>query len=569
MNPNENPELRRLFDDYLQMYLGRDDLLTAQFSENFSGFTGGGDFLVKDRDEWVAITRLDFAQVKDAIRIELKDVSIQSLAETIAVATGFFVIHLPIEDHILSRETARLVLIFRKESGGWKIAHSSISIPYYGVQDGEVYPLTNLVERNRFLEQLTAERTAQLSAANDSLRRANEELTREIAERQLAERALLESEARYRSILLASPDDITIADPEGRVVMVSPMAMQLFGYAEPHEFIGRPVTDFIVPEDRARAMAQVALRRQGVRTGASEYHGLRLDGTMFDIEVNSEFMRDAEGTPTGLVVIVRDITARKQVEAEKERLEAMNRQLQKSESLGRMAGAIAHHFNNQLQAVMMGLEAAMTALPAQATGISYLADAMTSARRAAEVSTQMLTYLGQSHGQRERQDLCVTCRHCLPLLRVVLPQGTALETTLPSPGPQVHANANQIQQVLANLVTNAVEARSDGPGEVHLTVTTARAADVPATNRFPIDWQPRHPSYACIEVADTGSGIAAGDIEQLFDPFFSSKFTGRGLGLPVVLGFARAHGGVVHVESRPGRTVFRVYMPVTDAAGDE
>jgi signal transduction histidine kinase len=267
------------------------------------------------------------------------------------------------------------------------------------------------------------------------------------------------------------------------------------------------------------------------------------------------------------VVIVRDITARKQAEAEKERLEAMNRQLQKSESLGRMAGAIAHHFNNQLHAVMLGLEAAMTALPAQSTGISYLADAMTSARRAAEVSTQMLTYLGQSHGQRERQDLCVTCRHYLPLLRVVLPQGAALETTLPSPGPQVYANANQIQQVLTNLVTNAIEARSDGPGEVYLTVTTARAADVPATNRFPIDWQPRHPSYACIEVADAGSGIAAGDIEQLFDPFFSSKFTGRGLGLPVVLGIARAHGGVVHVESRPGRTVFRVYLPVTDAVG--
>jgi signal transduction histidine kinase len=133
----------------------------------------------------------------------------------------------------------------------------------------------------------------------------------------------------------------------------------------------------------------------------------------------------------------------------------------------------------------------------------------------------------------------------------------------------VYASANQIQQVLNNLVTNAVEAQAVGHGEVHLTVTTTRAADVPPTNRFPIDWQPRQQTYACIEVTDAGSGIAAGDIEQLFDPFFSSKFTGRGLGLPVVLGIARAHGGAVHVESRPGRTVFRVYMPVAAAAGDE
>ena len=567
MPPTENPELRQLFDDYLRMYASRDDRLTALFSDDFSGFTGGGDFLVKRREEWVAITRLDFSQVRDPIRIELRDVSIQSLAATIAVATGFFVIHLPIDDHILSRETARLVLIFRKEPGGWKITHSSISIPYQGVAEGEVYPLTDLVERNRFLEEETAERTAQLSAANDRLRRVNEELTAGMAERRQAEEALQQSEARYRSILAASPDDITIADPEGRIVMVSPMALRLFGHADPQEFTGRPVTDFIVPEDRARPLAQVALRRQGVMTGASEYRGLRLDGSVFDIEVNSEFMRDAEGMPTGLVVIVRDITARKQAEAEKERLEATNRQLQKSESLGRMAGAIAHHFNNQLQAVMMSLETAMAELPARSTGRESLVDAMTSARRAAEVSTQMLTYLGQSHGRREPQDLSVTCEQCLPLLRVVLPVGTGLRTELPSPGPVVQANANQIQQLVANLVTNAGEARRDDAGDIRVAVTTVAAAAIPAVHRFPIDWQSRHASYACIEVADAGRGIAAGDIEQLFDPFYSSKFTGRGLGLPVVLGIARAHGGVVCVESVPGRTAFRVYLPVTDAAG--
>src|SRR5450759_4643350 len=131
MDAIDYKEIRQLFDVYLQMYSSRDDRLTTYFSEDFSGFTGGGDFLVKDRDEWVAITRQDFAQVKDPLRIELKDLAIQSLSDTIAVTTGFFTIHLPIDDHILSRETARLVLIFRKESAGWKIAHSSISIPYY------------------------------------------------------------------------------------------------------------------------------------------------------------------------------------------------------------------------------------------------------------------------------------------------------------------------------------------------------------------------------------------------------------------------------------------------------
>jgi hypothetical protein len=91
--PDEQTILQ-LFEDYVRMYSSRDDLLTAEFSEDFSGFTGGGDVLVKDKEEWVAITRQDFAQVKDPIRIELKDLATQSLAGTIAIATGFFIIYL-------------------------------------------------------------------------------------------------------------------------------------------------------------------------------------------------------------------------------------------------------------------------------------------------------------------------------------------------------------------------------------------------------------------------------------------------------------------------------------------
>jgi PAS domain S-box-containing protein len=169
MDSRDYQEIRQLFDDYLQMYASRDDSLTTHFSDDFSGITGSGDNLTKDREEWVAITRLDFAQVKDPIRIELKDLAIQRLADTIAVTTGFFTIHLPIKDHVLSKKTARLVLIFRKESDGWKICHSSISIPFGMAHDGEVYPLKELEERNLYLEDLVVERTAQLQAANDKL----------------------------------------------------------------------------------------------------------------------------------------------------------------------------------------------------------------------------------------------------------------------------------------------------------------------------------------------------------------------------------------------------------------
>jgi PAS domain S-box-containing protein len=558
----DDQTIRQLFDDYLRMYASRDDQLTTHFSDDFSGFTGGGDFLVKDRQQWVAITRQDFAQIKEPIRIELKDLAIQSLADTIAVATGFFTIHLPIKDHILSRETARLVLIFRKESHDWKISHSSISIPYHLVREGEVYPLMELVERNRALEQLVAERTDQLSRANEELQRTNQELARKVAAYCETQAALQASEERYRSILHASPDDITITDREGRILMVSPMALTLWHGERIDEYLGRPLTDFLVPEDRGRALSQIAQKLKGIMTGPTEYRGLRRDGSVFDIEVNSEFIRNAEGSPTGMVVIVRDITERKHAQLEREKLEAQNRQLQKAESLGRMAGAIAHHFNNQLQAVMLSLDWAMNDLVASEGPGRDVSEAMQSARNAADLSRLMLTYLGQTISKPEPLDVSKVCHDSLTLLRAVMPQAVSLESELPSPGPAIRADANQIQHVLTNLVTNAWEATGDAEGVVRLTVTTVSAAEIAATHRFPIDCQPSEPSYACMEVVDTGCGIQNEDIEKIFDPFFSSKFPGRGMGLAVAIGIIRSHKGAITVKSEPGRgSVFRVYLP--------
>ena len=173
MNVSDHSIIRQLFEDYLRMYASRDDRLTEFFSEDFSGITGSGELLTKERDEWIAITRQDFAQVKDPLRIELKDLVTQSLSDTIAVATSSFIIHLPIKDHILSRKIARLVLIFRLEPAGWKICHSSISIPFAMAQEGEIYPLQDMGERNKLLEELIAERTRELSEAKKAAEVAN------------------------------------------------------------------------------------------------------------------------------------------------------------------------------------------------------------------------------------------------------------------------------------------------------------------------------------------------------------------------------------------------------------
>jgi CheY-like chemotaxis protein len=144
-----------------------------------------------------------------------------------------------------------------------------------------------------------------------------------------------------------------------------------------------------------------------------------------------------------------------------------------------------------------------------------------------------------------------------------LPATIRLETDLPSPGPAINANAGQLQQILANLISNSGES-CDGGGSIHLSLRTVSAENILGSHRHPIDWQPEDATYACIEVKDPGCGIAKNEIEKIFDPFFTTKFPGRGMGLAVVLGIVKAHNGAITVESEPGQgSVFRVFLPVT------
>jgi diguanylate cyclase (GGDEF)-like protein/PAS domain S-box-containing protein len=211
--------IQALFDDYMAQYATRDDRLTTRFSANFSGYSGGGDVLVKDRAEWVKITRQDFAQVPQPLRIEMLDLSLQDLCQEVVVVTAFFHIHLPGAEQVLSRETARLVLIFRLESDDWKIVHSGISIPYHLVQAGEVYPLKGLQDRNTALESLVAQRTKELR----------------------------ESEALYRLLTEETLDVVWKTDRDLRITYISPADERLRGF-KAEEVLGQHVFELFTEE---------------------------------------------------------------------------------------------------------------------------------------------------------------------------------------------------------------------------------------------------------------------------------------------------------------------------------
>jgi PAS domain S-box-containing protein len=388
----------------------------------------------------------------------------------------------------------------------------------------------------------------ELEMQNEELRRTEEEL--EI------------SRARYFDLYDLAPVGYFTLSEQGLILEANLTAAKLLGVAR-GALAKQPLSRFIFPEDQDIYYLH---RKALLATGAPQAWELRLlkkDAAPLWVRVEATTAQDADGASVWRAV-VSDITERKFDEGEKAKLEAQNRQLQKAEGLGRMAAAIAHHFNNHLAAVTGNLELVIDDLPPGAGPAVQLADALRGARQAAEVSKLMLTYLGQTPARHEPLHLSELCRQSLPMLRAAMPKNIALDTDLPSLGPAVRADANQIQQLLTNLVTNAWEAGGAGPSAVHLTVRTVSPADIPASHRFPVDWRPRDNAYACLEVVDAGSGIADKNFEKLFDPFFSTRRTGRGLGLSVVLGVVRAHGGAVTVESEPGRgTAFRVFLPVS------
>ena len=391
----------------------------------------------------------------------------------------------------------------------------------------------------------------------------------DITEHKEDQAQLIESERRLSTLMANLPGMAyrCLNDELWTMTFVSKGCLDLTGYPSEELLENRRVSyaELIHPDDRPMVWDQVQ-HATGKRSQFNLTYRIRsAAGEEKWVMEIGEGVFSEDGYLVAIEGFITDITKRVRAEGDKARLEDQNRQLQKAESLGRMAGAIAHRFNNLLGVVLGNLEMVMNVLPSETGAIDNLIDAIQAARKVAEVSGLMLTYLGQTRAKADTIDLAETCRGGLETLRSAMPKDVLLKPDLPPHGPMVRANANQLQQVLTNICTNAWEAIGGGRGTIQMAVKAVSKDEIPATNRFPLDWQPRDKIYACIEVADSGCGIASKDIEKLFDPFFSSKFTGRGLGLPVVLGVVKAYGGAVAVESRPGKgSTFRVYFPVSD-----
>lgn len=300
----------------------------------------------------------------------------------------------------------------------------------------------------------------------------------------------LEEKENLQRVFNTSPDAALITRlADGFFVDANLRFSTLTGYSRA-EIMGNSTIGIDIwqnPTDWKRFLAEVR-EKGGCENQESRFR--RKDGTSFVGMISAKTIT-MDGLPH-IISVTRDITELRKIEAEKLELAAKNRQLQKAESLGRMAGAIAHHFNNQLQSVMSNLEL----MSEPAMGIDptkCLTRAKQATERAAEVSRLMLVYLGQTSSDMEPCLLAELCRGSLSALQAPLPDTVTVETDFPSPGPIINADANQIQQVLTNLIANAWEALGDTRGTIRLGLKTCLAKDIPTVHRFPINWLPLEP----------------------------------------------------------------------------
>ncbi|PYQ25267.1 MAG: hybrid sensor histidine kinase/response regulator [Acidobacteria bacterium] len=382
----------------------------------------------------------------------------------------------------------------------------------------------------------------------------------DVTERARAEEALRRSEEYFRSLIENASDLILVLDRTGRIVYESPAVERILGY-RPEERVGRSALELLPDEDGPHLVETI--RRLLAQPGLTESIGTRArhrDGSWRDVEAIATSRTDESGAPT-IVLNVRDVTDRKS-------LEAQLTQAQKMEAVGRLAGGVAHDFNNLTTAILGYSELMLRRLDPQDPMRRHVAEITRAAERAAALTRQLLAFSRKQLLQPRVLDLAEVLERSRGLLGRLIGEDIELLTrTAPDVG-RVRADPVQLDQVLLNLAVNARDAMPRG-GRLVLEASNADLDDEYAREHVTV----RPGPYVMLAVSDTGHGMDKQTQERIFEPFFTTKEQGKGtgLGLSTVYGIVKQSGGYVWVYSEVGRgTTFKVYLPrVQDAAERE
>ena len=404
------------------------------------------------------------------------------------------------------------------------------------------------------LEQRVEERTAELT-------KTNEQLKQEIVERKQAEEALRRSENLLRMLINATNEAIISISQDGLITIFNPAAEEMFGRKR-EEMIGQPL-DLLMPEDyRNRHQQYVksyfAKGKPNKAIGRIiELPGLRSDGNVFYMEIS--LSAGKHGDKQFIIAVARDITERKQVEEERENLEAQFQQAQKMEAIGTLAGGIAHDFNNLLMGIQGNISLMLLQMDSTNPYYKRLQSIEKQVESGANLTSRLLGYARKGKYEVKPVDLNKLVEETSDTFGRTRKQIT-IHRELADDLFAVDADSWQIEQVLLNLFVNAADAMPDG-GDLFLKTMNAAHKDM----RVKL-YKQQPGNYVVLTVTDTGTGMDKETMERVFDPFFTTKEMdrGTGLGLASAYGIIRSHGGYIDVESKKGRgATFSVYLPAS------
>lgn len=379
-----------------------------------------------------------------------------------------------------------------------------------------------------------------------------------VARREVSD-AIIKAKKDWEHTFDAVPDLISLIDLNHTITRVN-RAMAFRCGLTPEEIVGRKCFEVVYgPEGKDGYFFCASAMLDGlVHNAEIEVASL---GGVFDATASPIF--DEEGRVTGSIHIMRDITERKHAEAERQHMERQFQHTQKLESLGVLSGGIAHDFNNILTIILGHCYILKEYTYSPDERESHLRMIESAANRAADLCRQMLAYSGKGPLLQTEFSLWMLVDEIVKMLTAAIKKNVTINVDMKRDLPMVVGDSSQIQQVIMNLIINASEAIGENKGTITVVLKkTVMEPAQPAVDYFGSAILPG--SYACLEVSDSGCGMSEETKQRVFEPFYTTKFTGRGLGMSAILGIVKAHNGTLQLESTLGAgTTFKVYIPLT------
>ncbi|MDQ6987110.1 MAG: PAS domain S-box protein [Mariprofundaceae bacterium] len=363
------------------------------------------------------------------------------------------------------------------------------------------------------------------------------------------------------------PDALVTSDNKGVIERFNPAAERMFGWPR-EKVVGRNVS-MLMPEPHASRHDDYL--RKYLQTGKPkvmgrfrELEGKRRDGSLVPIEIEASDLH--VGRWGGFVAVIRDISERRRVEAEKQHLQLRMEHLQRQESLGVLAGGVAHDFKNILAVIQGNAEMIGTDKTLSTEVEEHLAGITSSCERAVQLCTQMLTYAGSRSRRMQAVNFSTVVDDAMPAIRALIPTHITLHPEVQVAAlPEAVADALLVEQALLNLLNNAIEAIGDCSGHIRLAGGIQSVGESDIENMMMLE-KVDAGDFVWLEVADDGEGMTDDVRQHVYEPFFTTRFTGRGLGMSAVLGIMRSHQGAIRIDSEATKGCrVRLLFPLNQA----